>query len=215
MQRLALFDLDNTLIDRDEAFARWAAEFAGAHDLPADASGWLIRRDNGGGTARDRFFADVRAQFGLEEPTEELWRGYRETMPWHVNVRPEVLALLEDLRRQGWRLAIATNGRADNQLGKIRRTGLAAAVDGWAVSGALGVRKPDRALFAAAAAACGLSIDGGGWMVGDNPDHDIAGGRAAGLRTIWISRGRAWAGGEPGPDHTCAAVEAAAGLIVD
>ncbi len=27
-------------------------------------------------------------------------------------------------------------------------------------------------------------------MIGDNPVHDVAGGRAAGLRTIWLRRPR-------------------------
>ncbi|MFD8565209.1 hypothetical protein ACFV1N_48780 [Streptosporangium canum] len=35
MQRLALFDLDNTLIDLDAAFLLWAEEFAEEHRLRA------------------------------------------------------------------------------------------------------------------------------------------------------------------------------------
>ena len=33
MQRLALFDLDNTLVQRDRAFAAWADEFVAEHGL--------------------------------------------------------------------------------------------------------------------------------------------------------------------------------------
>lgn len=55
-----------------------------------------------------------------------------------------------------------------------------------------GVRKPDRRIFALAAASVGRSLDHGGWMVGDNPELDIAGGAAAGLRTAWVSDGRPW-----------------------
>jgi putative hydrolase of the HAD superfamily len=213
MRPLALFDLDNTLVDRTEAFARWAAQFRAAHDLPADAD--LLALDAEGSTPREQFFTQVRARFGLEETVEELWRRYRERMPALVTCRPEVLALLRSLRRRGWRVGIATNGRADNQLAKIRRTGLDRVVDGWAISGELGVRKPDRALFAAAASACGAELSGGGWMVGDNPAHDIEGGRAAGLATVWISRGRSWPADLPPPGHTCASVEQAADALRD
>jgi FMN phosphatase YigB (HAD superfamily) len=40
-------------------------------------------------------------------------------------------------------------------------------------------------------------------MVGDAPAPDIGGGRAAGLRTIWLHRGRSWnpRDGDP-PDVT-------------
>ncbi|MFF5172397.1 hypothetical protein ACFY3U_07165 [Micromonospora sp. NPDC000089] len=49
MQRLALFDLDNTLVDRSAAFRRWAAEFCADRHLPDDALAWLIATDRDGG----------------------------------------------------------------------------------------------------------------------------------------------------------------------
>ncbi|WP_239104210.1 HAD hydrolase-like protein [Microbispora corallina] len=45
-----------------------------------------------------------------------------------------------------------------------------------------------------------MTLDAGGWMIGDNLVADIAGGRAAGLRTIWIDRGT-WPDSEPDADH--------------
>ncbi|WP_308210527.1 HAD hydrolase-like protein [Actinomadura luzonensis] len=77
---------------------------------------------------------------------------------------------------------------ADNQLGKLRRTGL----------------------FEIAAQRCGTSLAQGGWMVGDSLIADIEGGQAAGLRTIWIDRGT-WPGHEHQAEHVVAvAVEAIA-----
>ncbi|MGW5263162.1 HAD family hydrolase [Microbispora sp. NPDC004025] len=49
---------------------------------------------------------------------------------------------------------------------------------------------PDAGLFEIAARRCGMSLAGEGWMVGDHPVKDIGGGRAAGLRTIWVDRGK-------------------------
>ncbi|WP_232828681.1 HAD family hydrolase [Kribbella monticola] len=54
-----------------------------------------------------------------------------------------------------------------------------------ALSEEAGVRKPDPAIFELAAARCGATLVGG-WMVGDHPAYDIAGGNAAGLRTILV-----------------------------
>ncbi|WP_433258693.1 HAD family hydrolase [Streptosporangium sp. CA-135522] len=85
----------------------------------------------------------------------------------------------------GWKVAIVTNGTADDQLGKIQRTGPAEAVDAYALSGTEGVRKPDVGLFEIAARRCGMALTGRGWMVGDHLVKDIGGGRAAGLRTVW------------------------------
>src|SRR4051812_29278632 len=89
---------------------------------------------------------------------------------------------------------------ADNQLGKLRRTGLVNAVDGYAVSRVEGIRKPETGLFEIAAQRCGTSLAESGWMVGDNLIADIEGARTADLRTIWIDRGT-WPGREHQADH--------------
>ncbi|MEV4096680.1 HAD family hydrolase [Streptosporangium saharense] len=185
---LGLFDLDNTLIDLDAALHVWAEEFATERALTTEAVDWLIALDRSDLPHRETFFGKVRERFGLPDPVEELWAAYRRRMPHLVHCRPEVLTGLTELRATGWRVGIVTNGTADNQLGKIQRTGLAEVVDGYALSGIEGIRKPESELFKIAARRCGASLTGEGWMVGDHLTKDIAGGRAAGLRTIWVDR---------------------------
>ncbi|MER6177798.1 HAD family hydrolase [Streptosporangium sp. NPDC001681] len=194
MQRLALFDLDNTLVNLDEAFQVWAEEFAGEHALGHEAADWLLFLDRSGYPHREVFFSKIRDRFTLPESVDELWSRYRQRMPYLVHCRPEVMNGLSRLRASGWKVAIVTNGTADNQLGKIQRTGLAEAVDAYALSGVEGIRKPDIGLFEVAAKRCGAVLADGGWMVGDHLVADIGGGRAAGLHTIWVDRGT-W------PDH--------------
>ncbi|MFF3055774.1 HAD family hydrolase [Streptomyces sp. NPDC057909] len=65
---------------------------------------------------------------------------------------------------------------------------------GVCISEDIGVRKPTRGHFEAAIALCDGDAKkcAGGWMVGDNPDTDITGENAAGLRTIWMAKGRRW-----------------------
>ncbi|GGQ22639.1 HAD family hydrolase [Streptosporangium pseudovulgare] len=189
MQRLALFDLDNTLIDRLGAFRRWAAEFASDRALSEHDLAWMIELDNDGALPMDQFFQAVRDRFGLSEPADVLWARYRGRLPFLVECRPEVLAGLAALRDAGWIVGIVTNGMKDNQTGKIVRSGLADVVTAWAISGAEGFKKPDPRLFGVVARRCGANLDDGGWMTGDSPEADIAGGRAVGLSTIWIDRG--------------------------
>ncbi|GAA3133123.1 HAD family hydrolase [Streptosporangium carneum] len=200
MQRLALFDLDNTLIDLDAAFLLWAQEFAEEHRLSRKAVDHLIKLDRNGLPHRELFFAKVRERFKLSNSAANLWAAYRRRMPHLVECRPEVIAALAELRALGWRVGIVTNGTADNQLGKIQQTGLGDAVDGYALSGIEGIRKPDTGLFEIAARRCGVSLAAGGWMVGDHPVADIGGGHTAGLRTVWIDRG-AGVGHEHSPDY--------------
>lgn len=205
---LALFDLDNTLIDRLDAFRRWAGGFALERGLDEADVAWMIELDADGALPMDVFFARVRERFGLVESVEELWDAYRQRLPELVVCPRPVLDGLARLRASGWRVGIITNGRSDNQTGKIRRSGLAGLVDGWAISGAEGFSKPDSRLFAIAAERAGAALAHGGWMVGDGPDNDIVGGRAAGLRTIWVPRGRTWPEELDPPDHIADAVGA-------
>lgn len=201
MGPLALFDLDDTLIALAPAFRRFAQDFVRGFAPPAEAEEWLVEAWDPR-QKRDAFFARVRERYGLAEPVEDLWRLYRSRMPECVELRDEVRDGLVAMRRAGWRLGIVTNGEADNQLGKIERTGLDRLVDSVAVSGALGIRKPDAEIFRIAADSAGCTLTDGGWMVGDNAHADIEGGTAVGLRTVWIG-----ADGEAAPQAATATVK--------
>ncbi|HEY3558646.1 MAG TPA: HAD family hydrolase [Kribbella sp.] len=183
--RLACFDLDNTLIDRDGAFLRWARWWVEQGGLGPDAVAWLVAHDNGGFRPRPELFGLARERFGLAAPVAELVASYNEEHPLFTWVEQPVLDGLAALRSAGWRVAVVTNGDTVQQDLKLEYTQLAAAVDYACVSGTVGVRKPDRRIFELAAERTGTSLDGG-WMVGDHPAYDVAGGIAAGLRTIRV-----------------------------
>jgi putative hydrolase of the HAD superfamily len=134
MRRLALLDLDNTLIDRAESFARWSADFAVQRGLPAAEQAWLVETDGDGFVPRSQFFSRVRERYGLTDPVEHLWADYRATYPTYVRIRAEVLDALAGLHAARFRLGIVTNGTAQTQRAKIDRTGLAARVDAVCVS---------------------------------------------------------------------------------
>jgi putative hydrolase of the HAD superfamily len=197
---LVIFDLDNTLIDRDGAFRRWSAEFVSGNGLDPGEHEWLAHVDGGGFAPRLAFMSQVKERYRLGEPAERLLDDFRNRMVAHTTPYPSVPASLDLLRNKGWRVAIATNGEAIHQREKIRRAGLTGSVDAIVVSEEVGVAKPDRRMFETAAGRCGGRLADGGWMVGDCPIRDIAGGRAAGLRTIWMRHGRTWDPTTPAPD---------------
>jgi putative hydrolase of the HAD superfamily len=205
---LALFDLDNTLVDRQGTLADWAAGFTSRHGLldedQAHVLGMVAER------AYPSSFDAIRARYGLPTSTAELWHAYCADIAAMVSCPGEVLDGLDALRAAGWRVGVATNGAADIQWAKLRATGIVDHVDGAFVSGEGEVRKPEVRHFALAAVRCGASLTDGGWMVGDNPVNDIGGGHAAGLTTIWVDYGRrAWDPSVLAPDHTVPHVRAA------
>lgn len=195
---LALFDLDGTLVDRQSAFGDAITELCRRHAFVPVVEQWLL--DKLADRASPGDFAHLRATFGLKETAERLWHEYVDLMAASVTCEPGVLEGLQRLRAAGWTIGVITNGAADIQRAKLAATGLTELVDGVAVSGDLEVRKPDRHLFELAATRCGVRLEEGGWMVGDNPAGDIGGGHQAGLRTIWL-RGRPWPDGLRAAHH--------------
>lgn len=197
--RLAIFDLDGTLVDRSGAFADAVTSLSGDHGYGPEVEQWLLTELADHAERAD--FDRLRATFPVRESADHLWRVYIDRMASSVHCRPAVLSSLERLKEAGWSVGVATNGASDIQRAKIQATGLAELIDGIAASGDIDIRKPDPRLFELAAARCGTQLSPGDWMTGDNPETDIVGGHEAGLRTIWVT-GRPWPEGLLTPHHT-------------
>lgn len=210
VDRLAIFDLDNTLVDRSAAFARWADGFARRHRLGSDAPVWLIEADGDGFSPRREVFEAACLRFALTESADELLAAYREDYPSQFVPDPNVQAALGLLHDAGWRIAVATNGPS-TQRRKIDRAGLGPSLDAICVSGELGFAKPDRRIFEAACELAGLGPAAleSAWMVGDTAAADIRGAHEIGMRSAWLHRGRQWE--EPAflPDAVVGSVEEA------
>jgi putative hydrolase of the HAD superfamily len=149
---------------------------------------WLIEVDRDGYEPREALAARIAARFGLSAAA--VLAELRAGMIDYLVPDPHVAAALTEATAAGFVPFVVTNGTVAQQEAKLRHTGLDRLVAGWTISEAAGVRKPDRRIFEAAAAAAGLPL--AGWMIGDHPAYDIGGGGAAGLRTAWVSNGRPW-----------------------
>jgi FMN phosphatase YigB (HAD superfamily) len=211
MGDLVLFDLDNTLIDRALAFASWARQFMAHHQLPADAWATIDLLDHDGFRPREIFFGEIRLRFGLASDVERLVTDFSADLPRHCTVDGETLNSVRRLRSVGWKVGVVTNG-SPSQGAKLDATGLTAEVDAICISSAVGFKKPEIGIFEEAARLCGIPLQG--WMVGDSPDADIVGGRRAGLRTIWMSRGRVWDRRDFRPDAVARSVPEAVEIIL-
>lgn len=100
---------------------------------------------------------------------------------------PEVLPVLSALRVAGCRLALVTNGDRDLQRRKAVASGLVPLFDHVVISGMLGVGKPEPGIFQHALRLCTAASEEA-LMVGDSLERDVAGGAAAGIRTVWLDR---------------------------
>ena len=95
----------------------------------------------------------------------------------------EFLQMVED----GCTLAIASNGVAKTQHGRIAESGLAPFFDECFISEEVGAPKPAKKFFAAAMSTLGITRPEKVLMVGDNLQADIGGAAKFGLATCWFN----------------------------
>ena len=176
--RALLVDLDNTLVDRDRALASWLEALSPA--LPDDVLEALVVCDGGGYGDKRAFFAQLAARVGGS--ARELRRRFLREFARHTRLKPDADALL---RAFAGPVVVVTNGPAALQRGKLAAAGLAGRVAGVVVSGELGVRKPDAAIFQRALALADCAATDA-LMVGDHPAFDVAGARAAGIDGVFV-----------------------------
>jgi putative hydrolase of the HAD superfamily len=212
VSRLVLFDLDNTLLDREAAFATWARNFVTKNELPPSSWPIIVAMDEDGFKPRDEFFSEVRVKFEIVTSSDDLLNTYRVDYPACYSVDDETVRSIRKLRANGWKVGVVTNG-PPTQSAKLEATELTHEFDAICISSLVGSRKPNIEIFQEAARICAVPLEG--WMVGDSAGADIAGGKRAGLRTIWIARGRIWDERDEEPDAVAATVSAAAAHILD
>ena len=210
MTRLALFDLDNTLLDRDAAFAIWAQHFIDANRLPPEAWSLIELADEDGMRPRELFFAQLRTELHISTGVDDLLARYHVEYPACFSADAETIEAVRSLRTTGWKVGVVTNG-ATSQRAKLETVDMVDEFDAICISSIVGANKPDIRIFEEAARICGVPLDG--WMVGDSAVADIGGGKNAGLRTIWMARGRTWDQTDPAPDAVAGTIPQAVAII--
>ncbi len=141
--------------------------------------------------ARARDFARAHGE-SLDDPAAGAWfdeyfAHYRASWSLHADVARSFAALEAGL--PGVRFGVITNGELDFQLAKLDRLGLTERFEHVLASGALGVAKPDPAIFRAAVQRFAETGPlGPVAYVGDRLRTDAIGAAEAGLLGVWLNR---------------------------
>jgi putative hydrolase of the HAD superfamily len=190
--KAVIFDLDDTLYEREQfvqsGFAAVGEALARRFGLPAAGTVRSLRRARTGGHA-GRELQALCADHGLSaDLVPELVDVIRRHEPV-LTLAPAALPVLTQLRADGWRLGILTNGLPLTQRAKVDALGLEARVDAvlYAEEHAPG-GKPSRAAFDAVLAALDVRA-AQAVFVGDDLERDVVGARHAGLSTIRVPAG--------------------------
>jgi putative hydrolase of the HAD superfamily len=180
-----LFDLDETLYSREDAFWRWVqaeAERAGAWEkLNRDKVSELDQRGRGDKPALLEYLDTV---LGWQQTRDERQERFRLGIAATVRLAPGVREMLKRVGER-FKLGLISNGSSATQRAKLHGLGLEALFDPVVISEEVGFRKPDVRIFRHAIERWGAS-PANVLFVGDDPISDIEGARGAGLQALRV-----------------------------
>jgi 2-haloalkanoic acid dehalogenase type II len=209
--RVITFDLDNTLWDveptllkAEEAQQAWLrAHRPGAVEGYDHKKLWQFKQSvwrrhpqllHHVSDMRRQMLYELQIAAGYSE--EEARSGAERAFAAFLEERhkvvlyEEALGVLRSLSRH-YTLGALTNGNAD-----IYKTDAGEYFDFAFLAEDIGMSKPHPDMFHAALEQAGVT-PAEIVHVGDNPEHDVQGARAVGMRTVWMNaRGMAWPGGK-------------------
>jgi len=134
---------------------------------------------------RDLFSASERQLSDAEADARFLFyqRRYRDSWSLFGDVALGLSSL------SGHRLGIVSNGNAEQQIAKLRQTGIENLFSIILISEHAGAAKPDPKIFLAACRRAGCS-PGEAIHIGDHLDLDARPSQAVGMRAVWLDRAR-------------------------
>lgn len=147
----------------------------------------------------------IAANYGdaLVDDAMAVFDALRNDVTLFPEVRPALSAL-----REKYVLVAVTNGNAD-----LKRIGIDDLFHAVISARTAGAAKPAQKIFDAAVSAGGAGVRQT-LHVGDHPEIDVQGARAAGLHSVWVNRrGQPWPGGMPRPDGIVTHVGQLQGLL--
>lgn len=206
--RAALFDLDDTLVDRNRAYDEVYRVLYDRHEAihgqssweEALAFFWSLSPNNA--TELRASFVEIQKRWpGVTGDPESHHRFYFEQMIEILKPVPGAMEFVEWMNASGLNWGVVTNG-GDYQHQKVEATGLNGNVPFVLASELFGVNKPAPEVFMEAVRLLDVpdihteEI----LFVGDNPYTDITGAHGVGMKTAWVRMGREYPDDAPLPD---------------
>ena len=188
-----VFDLDNTLIDRQRAFTEMLKDRIEL-TLPEDkkhlkeqAIQDILMWDDNGTVSRSVSFKKYCDKYEVTCMTSEELSTYWTTISGSVvYLFDDVIDVIAYLKAK-YRLAILTNGSPISQRRKLESTGILNMFELSVVSGEVGIDKPDPRIFDVMCERLNVKPQDC-LYIGDNYVNDVLGARNAGWNAIYLNR---------------------------
>lgn len=188
---LLLFDLDNTLINRDRAFQSFLNDFMANHKRSFNATisrrivNRLIEIDQRGICARKIFIEQLLTLIPeLNLTPGKLWHELQR-LPDYVEQDFKIILMLKRLSLK-YDMTIVSNGSGAIQRRKMRNAGIDQFFETCFISGEKRCAKPSKKLFLKALTHFGYEPINA-VMIGDHPDKDIRAAKLLGMKTVLVA----------------------------
>ncbi|MBS4211506.1 HAD family hydrolase [Neobacillus rhizophilus] len=191
MIKALLFDLDGTMLDRDasvqkfignqyERFKKWTGH------IPKEIYiSRFIELDSRDYVWKDRVYKELISELYINNiKWELLLEDYLGNFKNHCVPFPNIISMLEVLKKRRIKLGIITNGKGQFQLDNIRALGIEKFFDTILISEWEGIKKPDPEIFYRALRKLKV-LPQESIYVGDHPENDVQAARNLGMKAIW------------------------------
>lgn len=203
-----LFDLDDTIHDRNKTLSTFAQLFGRTYLSAMDEESLrnlediFFQVDWRGYRPREEMFTEFRNRISWKrQPSlKELMDFWNEEFPKCAEPMDGLYEVLDCFLSMGINMGIVTNGESKFQNTKLDKLKLRKYMKTILISEEVKLRKPEIAIFNLALSSMN-SCRENTLFVGDNVFVDIKGARDAGLSTAWVSSGEIWKEAQFKPDY--------------
>ena len=218
-----LFDLDDTLIDRKNAYEYMYKIFYDSHKEINSSLTWESAKEffwslspNGAADQKKSIAAINKKWPSIPNDPVEHKRFYFETMINGLNALPNSYKFIKKISSLNIKWGIVTNGD-HYQFKKIEKVGWEKIIPFLLASDIYGSKKPEPEIYHEAVRLLDIEINKYDYskilFVGDNPYTDILGAHKVGMKTAWIKMDRDYPNDAPYPDMIINNIEELSELI--
>ena len=200
--RAVLFDLDNTLTHRDQSILAYSQHLANAYQQQLQQAKIsqiqsIIRRIDNGGYPKKELLTHpsiaASVAYALQQELnwnslpdfEELTQFWFQQFGLSAVAMPGANSLLAELKQQGYKLAVVSNGGHATRLTILQGLGFSHYFDEIISSELVGISKPNPEIFLHTSRQLDV-VPQHCLFIGDHPVNDIQGATQAGMQALWL-----------------------------
>jgi len=189
--KAALFDLDETILDRTESlreFALWQARGMLRNSVldETEYCKRFVELDMKGLVWKDTVYTQLIDEFNITDwSAPELLQNYMLCFSGFCIAKKNAIDSLKALAEEGFYLGLVSNGKSPFQERNFNALGVSHLFSTVVISDAVGYRKPEKEIFDLACSSLGVPAEET-VFVGDNPDADINGANICGMYTVFV-----------------------------